>query len=115
VAFGLVLASPASLASSASPVPRDSPASAPRGSPAGAPRIAVGEPIVGRLEPSDPLLPGHGPSKRYELRAETEVPIAVTLVSSDFDAFLRVEDAAGGLVGEDVPEIEPFIQIGWPR
>jgi hypothetical protein len=63
-------------------------------------RIRVGESIAGRLNPSDPPLDGHGPARRFELEAERDGPVTVSLESYDFDAFLRIETASGEKVTE---------------
>jgi CHAT domain-containing protein/Tfp pilus assembly protein PilF len=64
-------------------------------------RIRVGESMTVALTKDDPLLPGHGPAKRYEFVAGSDGPVTISLQSYDFDAFLCVEDEEGTLVAED--------------
>src|SRR5262245_41663769 len=76
-------------------------ASMPRSRPSESETVRVGEPVGGTLGPGDSALPGHGPSKRLSFPSESPGPLTLTLESFDFDAFLRVEDEAGGTVAED--------------
>src|SRR5262245_6240929 len=63
--------------------------------------IRVGDTVADALVPTDPPLPGHGPSKRFEFVAAEAGPVTLSLESFDFNAFLRVEDEAGEKVAED--------------
>jgi len=62
--------------------------------------VRIGERVTGTLEAGDPVLPGHGPAKRFLFVPESAGPVTIAVESFDFDAFLRVETEAGELVAE---------------
>jgi CHAT domain-containing protein len=63
--------------------------------------LRVGDVVTDRLEPSDPVLPGHGPGAVYAFDPESAGTFTVSMESIDFDAFLRIETEAGERVAED--------------
>jgi CHAT domain-containing protein/Tfp pilus assembly protein PilF len=69
---------------------------------AGAPAdtIRPGDTVRSSLAATDPVLAGHGPSRSFVLDAKEAGPLTVALESHDFDAFLRLETAAGKLIAE---------------
>ncbi|HET6203581.1 MAG TPA: CHAT domain-containing tetratricopeptide repeat protein [Planctomycetota bacterium] len=73
----------------------------PASRPADGRRVRVGETVSGALDPADPPLPGHGPSRRFEFVADSDGPVTLSLESVDFDAFLRVETEGEEKLAED--------------
>src|SRR5581483_5334053 len=63
------------------------------------PLLKVAAPLT-RDEAVDPLRK-QGFHKVYTVKLTTGVPYQIDLVSKDFDAFLRLEDAAGKPLAED--------------
>jgi hypothetical protein len=63
--------------------------------------IALGETVEGRFTSADPTLPDHSHYRIYRFRGTPGQRIAITLRSSDFDAFLSGGSMAGDeFVGE---------------
>src|SRR5262245_35793138 len=65
------------------------------------PTIAVGDVLWSTLTEQDTELLGYGRAKTFEATPTVGGRLTVSLKSYDFDAFLRIEDSDGRVLGED--------------